>query len=39
MLATYHPSTILRAPPEVRDELFEMLCDDLRKAARLAKRD
>jgi uracil-DNA glycosylase family protein len=39
VFATYHPSAILRAPPELRGELFEMLCEDLRKAAGLAKKD
>lgn len=38
VFATYHPSAILRAPTVLRDDLLEMLCDDLRKAARLAKQ-
>ena len=34
-LATYHPSAILRAPdPDARANMYEMLVDDLRTAAR-----
>ena len=39
VVATYHPSAILRIPDERgRDELRELLLDDLKRAARLATR-
>jgi DNA polymerase len=34
-VATVHPSSILRAPPELRDEQLAAFVDDLRLAARL----
>ncbi len=37
MVATYHPSAVLRAPDEARrDELYRTLVTDLRRAARMA---
>jgi DNA polymerase len=39
VVATYHPSAILRIPDERgRDELRDLLLDDLKRAARLAAR-
>jgi DNA polymerase len=39
LIATYHPSAVLRAPdPEVRAQLRALLKQDLRKAARLARK-
>jgi DNA polymerase len=38
LVVTVHPSSILRGPPEQRDEAFAGLVDDLRFAAeRLAR--
>ena len=36
-LATIHPSAVLRAPDDVRDETYDGLVADLRAAARLAR--
>ena len=39
VVATYHPSAILRVPDErARDELYALLLADLKRAARLAAR-
>jgi DNA polymerase len=38
VIATIHPSAVLRADDERRDEMFEGLVDDLSRAAALAKR-
>ncbi len=35
VVATVHPSSVLRGPPEDREQAFEALTDDLRVAARL----
>jgi DNA polymerase len=35
VLATYHPSAVLRAPSETRGEMRQALLDDLRQAAEL----
>jgi DNA polymerase len=38
LLATFHPSAVLRAPEESRAQLLETLVRDLRQAHRLAQR-
>jgi DNA polymerase len=37
VVATFHPSSVLRGPPEDRERAFEALVDDLRTAARLLR--
>lgn len=36
VFATYHPSAVLRAPDDSREQMFEMLCKELRRAWRAA---
>jgi uracil-DNA glycosylase family protein len=38
VVATIHPSAVLRAPPEGRDEMFDGLVKDLKRAVSLAKK-
>jgi uracil-DNA glycosylase family protein len=38
VVATTHPSAVLRAPPEGRDEMFDGLVKDLKRAVSLAKK-
>jgi DNA polymerase len=35
VVATVHPSSVLRGPPQDREKAFDALVDDLRAAARL----
>jgi uracil-DNA glycosylase len=37
LVATYHPSAVLRAEGEDARRLYELLCNDLRRAKRLAQ--
>jgi DNA polymerase len=37
LVATYHPSAVLRAQGDAARDLYEMLCTDLRRAQRLAE--
>ena len=36
VFATYHPSAVLRAPDDSREQMFDILCQDLRRALRAA---
>jgi DNA polymerase len=39
LVATYHPSAILRAEDDAAARLYDLLCADLRRAKRLAEGD
>ena len=39
LIATYHPSAILRAEEDAAHRLYDLLCADLRRAKHLAESD
>jgi uracil-DNA glycosylase len=39
LVATYHPSAILRAEGDSAHQLYDLLCTDLRRAKRLVEGD